>query len=167
MRIVDDEDRRLPAGVENIGEIVIRGHNVMKGYLNRPAETTAAFRNGWLHTGDLGYVDEDGNYFLVDRSKDLVIRGGYKVYPREIEEVLYEHPAIAEAAVIGTPHKTLGDEVVAVVAPTPGQSLTAHEVIAYCKERLAVYKYPREVRFLDTLPKGPTGKIPKTELRAG
>jgi long-chain acyl-CoA synthetase len=166
MRIVDDQDRRLPAGAENIGEIVIRGHNVMKGYLNRPEDTAAAFRNGWFHTGDLGYVDEDGYFFIVDRSKDLVIRGGYNVYPREIEEVLYEHSAIAEAAVIGKPDDKLGEEVVAVVALAPGESLTADEVIAYCKERLAAYKYPREVRFLDALPKGPTGKILKTELRA-
>ena len=139
----------------------------MKGYLNRPEDTATAFRNGWFHTGDLGYVDEDGYFFIVDRSKDLVIRGGYNVYPREVEEVLYEHPAIAEAAVIGKPHETLGEEVVAVVALAPGESLTAEEVIAYCKERLAAYKYPREVRFLDALPKGPTGKILKTELRAG
>ncbi|MEP7019657.1 MAG: long-chain fatty acid--CoA ligase [Pseudonocardiales bacterium] len=167
MRIVDEHDKRLAVGADNIGEIVIRGHNVMKGYLNRPEDTATAFRNGWFHTGDLGYVDDDGYFFIVDRSKDLVIRGGYNVYPREIEEVLYEHPSIAEAAVIGKPDDKLGEEVVAVVALVPGESLTAEDVIAYCKERLAAYKYPREVRFLDSLPKGPTGKILKTELRAG
>ncbi|PZS20920.1 MAG: long-chain-fatty-acid--CoA ligase [Pseudonocardiales bacterium] len=166
MRVVDDQDRRLPVGADNIGEIVIRGHNVMKGYLGRPDDTAAAFRNGWFHTGDLGYVDDDGFFFIVDRSKDLVIRGGYNVYPREIEEVLYAHPAIAEAAVIGKPHESLGEEVVAVVALVPGESLTSEDVIAYCKERLAMYKYPREVRFVDSLPKGPTGKILKAELRA-
>jgi long-chain acyl-CoA synthetase len=166
MRVVDNQDSRLPAGADNIGEIVIRGHNVMKGYLNRPAETAAAFANGWFHTGDLGYVDDDGYFFIVDRSKDLVIRGGYNVYPREIEEVLYGHPAIAEAAVIGKAHETLGEEVVAVIALVPGESLTAAEVIAYAKQRLAMYKYPREVRFVDSLPKGPTGKILKSELRA-
>jgi long-chain acyl-CoA synthetase len=167
MRVVDDQDRALPPGAGNIGEIVIRGHNVMKGYLGRPEETAAAFRNGWFHSGDLGYVDEDGYFFIVDRSKDLIIRGGYNVYPREIEEVLYAHPAITEAAVIGKPHETLGEEVVAVVVPLAGGSLTPDDVIGYCKERLALYKYPREVRFLDALPKGPTGKILKTELRAG
>jgi len=166
MRIVDDEDRTVPSGAGNIGEIVIRGHNVMKGYLGRPEETAAAFRNGWFHTGDLGYVDDDGYFFIVDRSKDLVIRGGYNVYPREIEEVLYAHPAIAEAAVIGKPDDTLGEEVVAVIALVPGESLTAADAIAYCKQRLAAYKYPREVRFVDSLPKGPTGKILKAELRA-
>ena len=122
-------------------------------------------KGGWFHTGDLGYVDEDGFYFVVDRSKDLVIRGGYNVYPREIEEVLFEHPAILEAAVIGKPDDRLGEEVVAVVVLREGQTLTADEVIAYCKERLAAYKYPREIRFVDDLPKGPTGKILKAELR--
>jgi long-chain acyl-CoA synthetase len=122
-------------------------------------------KGGWFHTGDLGYVDEDGFYFIVDRSKDLVIRGGYNVYPREVEEVLFEHPAILEAAVIGKPDDRLGEEVVAVVVLREGQTLAADDVIAYCKERLAAYKYPREIRFVDDLPKGPTGKILKAELR--
>ena len=115
MRVADAQDRPLPPGREHIGEILIRGHNVMKGYLGRPEATAETLRGGWLHTGDLGYRDEDGFYFIVDRAKDLVIRGGYNVYPREIEEVLYAHPGIAEAAVIGKPDERLGEEVVAVV----------------------------------------------------
>ncbi|MDP9117769.1 MAG: long-chain fatty acid--CoA ligase [Actinomycetota bacterium] len=165
MRIGDSADQPLPAGSEHIGEILIRGHNVMKGYLGRPEATEEAFRNGWFHTGDLGYVDSDGFYFIVDRSKDLVIRGGYNVYPREIEEVLFEHPDIAEAAVIGKPDERLGEEVVAVVVVRDGASLSSDELIGYCKQRLAAYKYPREIRFLDTLPKGPTGKVLKAQLR--
>jgi long-chain acyl-CoA synthetase len=166
MRIGGENDKPLPVGRDNVGEILIRGHNVMKGYLGRPEQTAEAFRNGWFHTGDLGYVDEDGYFFIVDRSKDLVIRGGYNVYPREVEEVLYEHPAILEAAVIGKPDDRLGEEVVAVVVRREGQSLSAEDVIAFCKARLAAYKYPREVRFIDELPKGATGKVLKAELRA-
>ena len=123
-------------------------------------------RGGWLHTGDLGYRDEDGFFFIVDRTKDLVIRGGYNVYPREIEEVLYGHPGILEAAVIGKPDERLGEEVVAVVVLADGAQHDAAEIIAYCRERLAAYKYPREVRFIAELPKGPSGKILKTTLRA-
>jgi long-chain acyl-CoA synthetase len=165
MRVADTEGRPLPAGREHVGEILIRGHNVMKGYLGRPSETAEALRDGWLHSGDLGFVDEDGFYFIVDRAKDLVIRGGYNVYPREIEEVLYAHPAILEAAVIGKPDERLGEEVVAVVALRPDASATAGEIIAFTRERLAAYKYPREVRFMAELPKGPSGKILKTALR--
>jgi long-chain acyl-CoA synthetase len=137
----------------------------MKGYLGRPEETAETFRNGWLHTGDLGYVDEEGYLFIVDRSKDLIIRGGYNVYPREVEEVLYGHPAVAEAAVIGAPDERMGEEIVAVLALKPGGTVTADELTAFCKDRLAAYKYPREFRFMDVLPKGPSGKILKTELR--
>jgi long-chain acyl-CoA synthetase len=165
MRVADEQDQPLPVGRDSVGEIQIRGHNVMKGYLGKSEATEAALRGGWLHTGDLGYQDEDGFYFIVDRAKDLVIRGGYNVYPREIEEVLFAHPDIAEAAVIGKRDDRLGEEVVAVVVLRPGSELTAEGVIAYCKERLAAYKYPREVRFLAELPKGPTGKILKQVLR--
>jgi long-chain acyl-CoA synthetase len=165
MRVADTGDRPLPAGRDQLGEIQIRGHNVMKGYRNRPEATASALSGGWLHTGDVGYRDEDGFYFIVDRTKDLVIRGGYNVYPREIEEVLFAHPGIREAAVIGKPDDRLGEEVVAVVVLNAGVSLDEQEIIAYCRERLAAYKYPREVRFRAELPKGPTGKILKTELR--
>jgi long-chain acyl-CoA synthetase len=165
MRVADTADQALPSGQDQIGEIQIRGHNVMKGYRNRPDATASALAGGWLHTGDLGYADDDGFYFIVDRTKDLVIRGGYNVYPREIEEVLYAHPGILEAAVIGKPDDRLGEEVVAVVVLNPGAELSEQEVIDYSKERLAAYKYPREVRFRAELPKGPSGKILKIELR--
>jgi long-chain acyl-CoA synthetase len=165
MHVGDADDQPLPPGPEHIGEILIRGHNVMKGYRNRPEASAAALKGGWLHTGDLGYVDSDGFYFIVERTKDLVIRGGYNVYPREIEEVLYAHPNIMEAAVIGKPDERLGEEVVAVVVLDGGDGLSEAEIIAYCRERLAAYKYPREVRFVTELPKGPSGKILKTELR--
>jgi long-chain acyl-CoA synthetase len=167
MRVCDLNGQLLPAGREHVGEIHIKGHNVMKGYRGRPEATAETLRDGWLHTGDLGYMDEDGFYFIVDRAKDLVIRGGFNVYPREIEEVLYAHPAVLEAAVIGKPDERLGEEVVAVVALRPGASATAGEIIGYTKERLAAYKYPREIRFMDELPKGPSGKILKAVLREG
>ena len=167
MRVADHEDRPLPPGRDHVGEILIRGHNVMKGYLNRPEATAETLRGGWLHSGDLGFQDDDGFYFIVDRAKDLIIRGGYNVYPREIEEVLYSHPDIVEAAVIGQPDERLGEDVVAVVVRRDGSDLSADEVIAYCRERLAAYKYPREIRFVDELPKGPSGKILKSALRDG
>jgi long-chain acyl-CoA synthetase len=167
MRVGDAEDRPRPDGREHVGEILVRGHNVMKGYLGRPEATAETLRGGWLHTGDLGYRDEDGFYFIVDRAKDLVIRGGYNVYPREIEEVLYAHPGILEAAVIGKPDERLGEEVVAVVALRPGHDASAEDIIAYTRERLAAYKYPREIRFMAELPKGPSGKILKAALRDG
>ena len=162
---VGDPDRPLPPGREHVGEILIRGHNVMKGY-SAARGHRGGLRGGWLHTGDLGYRDQDGFYFIVDRAKDLVIRGGYNVYPREIEEVLYAHPGILEAAVIGKPDERLGEEVVAVVVAR-GVRADEQDVIAYCRERLAAYKYPREVRFLGELPKGPSGKILKSALRDG
>ena len=165
VEVVDDDDRPLPAGEEHVGEIVIRGHNVMKGYYGKPEATAEAFKNGWFHTGDLAYRDDDGFLFVVDRKKDLVIRGGYNVYPREVEEVLYEHPAVAEAAVIGRQDPKLGEEVVAIVALKPGAAADEQELIGFAKERLAAYKYPREVRIVDELPKGATGKILKKELR--
>ncbi|MEO6205782.1 MAG: long-chain fatty acid--CoA ligase [Mycobacteriales bacterium] len=165
VKVVDDDDNDLEVGEEHIGEIVIRGHNMMKGYYKNPEATAEAFRGGWFHTGDLAYQDKDGYFFIVDRKKDLVIRGGYNVYPREVEEVLYAHPAIAEAAVIGKPDDKLGEEVVAVITLKAGADVTPQDVIAYCKEQMAAYKYPREVRIVDALPMGPTGKILKKELR--
>jgi long-chain acyl-CoA synthetase len=162
MRVVDSDDREVPQG--EVGEIVIRGPNVMKGYWQRPEATAEAIRGGWFHTGDLARVDEDGYFYIVDRKKDLIIRGGYNVYPREIEEVLYEHPAVAEAAVIGLPHPTLGEEVGAAVALKPGAAVTAEELRDYVKAQVAAYKYPRHVWIVDALPKGPTGKILKREI---
>jgi long-chain acyl-CoA synthetase len=147
-----------------VGEIAIRGHNVMKGYWRRPDATASAIKGGWFHSGDMGRRDEDGFYFIVDRKKDLIIRGGFNVYPREIEEVLYEHPAVLEAAVIGIKHPTHGEEVAAAVGLRPGATATPEELREYVKERLAAYKYPRHIWLVDSLPKGPTGKILKREI---
>ncbi len=160
----DDNGHALPPGKENVGEVVTRGLHVMKGYLNSPEATAAVFTDGWFHTGDLGYFDEDGFLFIVGRIKELIIRGGYNVYPAEIEDVLHGHPAVAEAAVVGIPHERLGEEVMAVVALRPGAALTAPELIAYCKERIAAYKYPRVVEFREALPRNTLGKILKDEL---
>jgi long-chain acyl-CoA synthetase len=165
MEIRGGDGAVLPAGPDHVGEIVIRGHNVMKGYYKNAEATAEAIRDGWFHTGDLGYQDDEGYFFVVDRLKDLVIRGGYNVYPREVEEVLYEHPAVAEAAVVGRPDERFGEEVVGFVALRPGAAATPAEIQAFCRERLAAYKYPREVQVLEVLPKGPTGKILKRELR--
>ena len=163
MKIVDDQDREVPQGER--GEIVIRGHNIMKGYFKRPEASAEALRNGWFHSGDIGSVDADGDFVIVDRKKDLIIRGGYNVYPREVEEALYAHPAVAEAAVIGVPHPRLGEEVQAVIALRPEATATAEEIVEHCKRLVAAYKYPRIVKFVETLPKGPTGKILKRALR--
>jgi long-chain acyl-CoA synthetase len=163
MGIIGEHDELLPEGER--GEIVIRGHNVMKGYWKRPDANKETLRNGWFHSGDIGFRDADGCYFIVDRKKDMILRGGFNVYPREVEEVLYAHPAVAEAAVIGIAHASHGEEVKAVVALKAGHKASAEELIAFCKERLAAYKYPRSVEFVEALPKGPTGKILKRELR--
>jgi long-chain acyl-CoA synthetase len=162
-RIVDDADNDVPDGEP--GEIVIRGHNVMKGYWGKPEETANAIRDSWFHTGDVGKRDADGFYYIVDRKKEMIIRGGYNVYPREIEEVLYEHPAVAEAAVIGVPHAELGEEIAAVLALKPGRSASPEELRDYVKSKVAAYKYPRTVKIVDALPKGPTGKILKREIK--
>jgi long-chain acyl-CoA synthetase len=165
MRVVDDARNEVPPG--EVGEIAIRGHNVMKGYWNRPEATAEAIdAEGWFYTGDMARVDADGFFFIVDRKKELIIRGGYNVYPREIEEVLYEHPAVREAAVIGVPDADLGEEVGAAVALKPGAQIGETELRDYVKERVAAYKYPRHVWLLDELPKGPTGKILKRAIEA-
>ncbi|MFF0450260.1 long-chain fatty acid--CoA ligase [Streptomyces sp. NPDC004609] len=162
MRVVDDSGNEVPQG--ETGEIVIRGHNVMKGYWQRPEATSAAIRNGWFHTGDLARVDPDGYFWIVGRQKDLIIRGGYNVYPREVEDVLYEHPAVADAAVIGLPNPDLGEEIGAAVVLKPGAAATAQELRDYVKRQVAAYEYPRKVWIVDVLPKGPTGKILKREI---
>ncbi|MBI2394448.1 MAG: long-chain fatty acid--CoA ligase [Deltaproteobacteria bacterium] len=164
-KLVDDQDRAVDKTGEP-GEICIKGHNVMKGYYKRPEATAEAFKGGWFHTGDIATRDDDGYYFIVDRKKDMIIRGGFNVYPREVEECLYAHPAIAEAAVIGVPNESHGEEVKAIVAFKPGHTATPEELTAYCKEHLAAYKYPRMFEIRDALPKGPTGKILKRELRS-
>jgi long-chain acyl-CoA synthetase len=165
VQVWDSQGQPLPPGADHVGEIVVRGPNVMTGYHNNPQATAEAFAGGWFHTGDLGYVDDDGFLFIVDRIKDLIIRGGYNVYPREVEEAIYTHPAVAEAAVVGVPDATLGEEVHAIVAVLAGQSVTEGELIDFVKQRVAAYKYPRTVEFRDSLPKGATGKILKKELR--
>jgi long-chain acyl-CoA synthetase len=162
MRAVDESGHQVPQG--EVGEIAIRGPNVMKGYWQRPEATAEAISGGWFRTGDLARVDDDGYFYIVDRKKDLIIRGGYNVYPREIEEVLYEHPAVAEAAVIGLPHPALGEEVAAAVALKPGAGTTAADLRDYVKSQVAAYKYPRHVWIVDALPKGPTGKIQKRDI---
>jgi len=153
------------AEVNEVGEIIIRGHNVMKQYLNRPQATRDAIVNGWFHTGDVGRFDEDGYFYIVDRKKDIIIRGGMNIYPREIEEVLYAHPKVLEAAVIGIPDAIRGEEVKAYVSSLEGEVLTADEIKEYLQQRIAKYKWPKEVEVLKELPKGPTGKILKRELK--
>jgi long-chain acyl-CoA synthetase len=160
----DAEGNALPPGKGNVGEVVTRGLHVMKGYLNNPEATAEVFAGGWFHTGDLGYFDEHGYLFIVSRKKELIIRGGYNVYPSEIEDVLHSHPAVAEAAVVGIPDERLGEEVAAFVILRAEVSLPEADLIAYCRERLAAYKYPRIVEFRDTLPKNTIGKILKREL---
>jgi long-chain acyl-CoA synthetase len=162
--ILDEHDRALPIG--ETGEIGVRGPNVMLGYYGLPDETERTLRNGWLHTGDVGRLDADGFLYIVERKKDLIIRGGFNVYPREVEEVLYAHPAVAEAAVVGMRDALMGEEVCAFVTLRPGASADADAIIGFCQSRLAKYKCPREVRFLPALPKNPVGKILRKELRA-
>ena len=151
-----------------VGEVQFRGPSVIRGYWNDPEATAARLdSDGWLSTGDLGYLDEDGDLFLVDRKKELIIRGGYNVYPREVEEVLYEHPAVLEAAVVGVPHESLGEEVAAIVVPRPGAEVDPEVLKAWTKERVAAYKYPRHVVLVAELPKSPTGKILKRSIDLG
>lgn len=163
IKIFDDNDRELPT--DEVGEIVVRGENVMLGYHNQPEATAEAMRNGWYHTGDLGKIDSDGYVYIVDRKKDMLIVSGLNVYPREVEEVLFTHPAVANAAVIGAADPLRGEEVVAVVVRKPETSVTDRELIRYCRERLANYKVPRRVIFRDSLPLGGTGKVLKRLLR--
>ena len=163
LKLIDADGGDVPPG--EVGEIAIRGHNVMKGYWRKPEATAEAISDdGWFRSGDLARVDEDGYFFIVDRKKDMIIRGGYNVYPREIEEVLYEHPAVSEAAVIGIPDDSKGEEVGAAVVLKEGEDADADELRDYVKERVANYKYPRKIWFPDELPKGPTGKILKREI---
>jgi acyl-CoA synthetase (AMP-forming)/AMP-acid ligase II len=163
VKIFDDEDNELPQG--EIGEIVTRSDLMMRGYWHNPEATAEALRNGWLHTGDVGYMDEDGYLFMMDRSKDMIISGGENIYPREIEEVICKHPAIREVAVIGVPDPKWGEAVKAVVSLVPGESIAAQELLLFCTKHIAKYKVPKSVDFVDELPKSNYGKILKREIR--
>jgi len=162
MRVVDDNDNDVPTGC--LGEIVLRGENILKGYYKNPEATKHAFRNGWFHTGDVGYRDQDGFYYIVDRKSDMIIRGGENIYPREIDEVLYQHPSVAAAAVVGMPDELYGEEVAAFVVLREGSEASEGQLIEFCKGRLADYKCPKTVRLVKDIPKGPTGKLLKREL---
>jgi long-chain acyl-CoA synthetase len=161
--IRDDDDHVVPVG--EVGEVCVQGPNVMVGYYRNPEATAKTIRGGWLRTGDMGRLDADNFLYIVERKKDLIIRGGFNIYPRDVEEALYAFPAIAEAAVIGLPDTLMGEEVVAFVVLKRGQSATADDVIGFCQGRLARYKCPKEIRFVDALPKSPVGKILRKELR--
>jgi long-chain acyl-CoA synthetase len=162
LRIVDDNDMDVPRGER--GEIVLRGENIFREYFGNPEATATAFRGGWFHTGDVAFQDEDGYIFIVDRKSDMIIRGGENIYPREIDEVLYQHPAVAAAAAIGVPDPLYGEEVAAFVVLNDGTAATEDEIIAFCRDQLADYKCPKSVRIVQEIPKGPTGKLLKREL---
>ncbi|MBV8856337.1 MAG: AMP-binding protein [Acidobacteria bacterium] len=164
MRVVDEEENELPDG--EAGEIVMRGENIFKGYFKNEEATARAFRGGWFHTGDVGFRDPEGFYHIIDRKSDMVIRGGENIYPREIDELLYRHPAVAEAAAFGVPDPLYGEDVAAFVVLKDGRDATGEEIAAYCREHLADYKCPKTVRVVNALPKGPTGKVLKRELQA-
>jgi long-chain acyl-CoA synthetase len=154
------------ADVDEVGELVIRGHNVMKGYYKDSAATAAVFlKDGWFRSGDMAKMDADGYFYIVDRAKDVIIRAGMNIYPREIEEVLHHHPAVLEVAVVGIPDETLSESVVAFVVRSPDSAITAPELQKYCRDHLAIYKCPKRVEFIDQLPKNSTGKIMKRALR--
>jgi long-chain acyl-CoA synthetase len=163
IRCVHENGAQVAAGER--GEVVVRGPNVMKGYFNRPEATDEAMRNGWFHTGDIGVIDPDGYLSIVDRKKDMILRGGFNVYPRELEEVIMTHPAVSLVAIIGVPDDRLGEEVKAFIVRKPGSSVTAEELLAWFREQFAAFKYPRTVEFVESLPVGPTGKILKRALR--
>jgi long-chain acyl-CoA synthetase len=163
VRIVDDEDNDLPVG--EVGELIVRGPNVSPGYYKMPEETGKTFRNGWLYTGDMAKMDEDGYLYIVDRKKDLIIRGGLNIYPWEVEEIFYEHPAVEDVAVIGVPDPIMGEEVKAFVVLKPGYYISSEALIAYSRKNLGGYKYPRYVEFLDAIPRSPVGKVLRQELK--
>ncbi len=163
VRIVDENGKEVSAGEK--GELIYRGHNVMKGYFNKPEANAKALKNGWLHSGDIAVKDEDGFFFIVDRTKDMIIRGGLNVYPREVEEVMMKHEAVSMVAVIGIPDDKMGEEIKACVVLKDGQLVTSNDLMNWTKEKIAAYKYPRVIEYMDTLPQSATGKILKKELR--
>jgi len=163
VKIVDEKDRSVPVG--ETGELLVKGPNVSPGYYKLPEETAETFRNGWLYTGDMARMDEDGYLYIVERKKDLIIRGGFNIYPRDVEEVLYEHSVVVDAAVIGVPDPVMGEEVKAFVVLREGQSASEQDIIGHCQQHLGKYKCPRYVEFIDTMPRNPIGKILRKELR--
>ncbi len=163
VKVFDEEDMEVPA--YEMGEIVVKGDVVMKGYWNDPKSTSETMRNGWLHTGDVGYVDERGFVYIMDRKKDMVISGGSNIYPREVEEVILQHPAVQEVTVIGVPDPVWGESIKAIVVLKPGRRASEGEIVDICKDRLANYKKPKSVEFVDSLPKSAYGKVLKRELR--
>jgi long-chain acyl-CoA synthetase len=163
MKIFDDVDKELPAG--QTGELVIKGPTIMKGYWNMPVETGAALRNGWLHTGDVGHMDTEGYFYITDRKKDIIIRGGENVSPREVEEVLLEIPQIADAAVIGIPDAVYGEEIKAYCVLRKDETLSSEDIMAYCRQKLPTFKAPKAVQITDALPKNLLGKLLRAELR--
>jgi len=164
LRLVDENDEDVPSG--EVGEIVARGPNIFKGYWNREEETRDSMRGGWFHTGDMGRIDEDGYYYIVDRKKDMIVVSGYNVYPIEVENVIMRHPKVVDAAVIGIPDDYQGESVKAVLVLKQGETLGLDELTAYCREHLAAFKVPRHMSVRESLPKSPTGKVVKRELRA-
>jgi long-chain acyl-CoA synthetase len=163
IRLFDEHDREVPQG--EVGEICIRGANVMKGYFNKPEETAQTLRGEWLHTGDMAYKDEDGYLFIVDRKKEMIIRGGENIYPKELEGIMFMHPKVMEVAVVGAPDEIYGEEVMACIVLKPGQNMTQEEFREWCKENMASYKVPKYVDFRESLPKNILGKVLKKELR--
>lgn len=164
LRIVDDQHQDMKPG--EVGEIVLRGPNVMKEYYKNPEATAETLRNGWLHTGDMGYCDEEGYLYFTDRKKDMIVRGGFNVYSLEVESALYEHPSVKQCAVVGKPHDKLGEDIVAFVVFKDNESVTAEELHEFTEDKLADYKRPRDIRFIDALPINPTGKVDKKIIRA-
>ena len=162
MKVVDGDGNEVPDG--QLGEIVLRGENILKGYFKDPVATERAFQGGWFHTGDIGYRDPESYFYIVDRKSDMIIRGGENIYPREIDEVLYGHPAVAAAATIGIPDPLYGEEVTAFIVLKDGRKISPEDLINFCRERLADYKCPKSIQFVTDIPKGPTGKLLKREL---
>jgi long-chain acyl-CoA synthetase len=159
---LDEGNKEMPVGEE--GEIILRGPQMFAGYYNQPKETENAIRDGWLYSGDIGKIDEDGYLYILDRKKDMILAGGYNIYPREIDEVLFEHPKVLEACVVGVPDQYRGETVKAFVVPKPGETVTEDELDAYCRKSLAAYKVPKVYEFTDSLPKSTVGKILRREL---